>query len=97
MYQITTTGLVIRVSDGAHIPQDEGNADYREYLNWVEEGNTPTALTEASTAADVDALRAAAYRTDSDPLFFKYQRGEATKEEWLASIEDIKARYPKTE
>ena len=46
-------------------------------------------------AVDVDALRAAAYREEADPLFFKFQRGEATREEWLASIEAIKARYPK--
>lgn len=45
--------------------------------------------------AEAVAMRAHAYREESDPLFFKYQRGEATKEEWLASIEDIKARYPK--
>jgi hypothetical protein len=45
--------------------------------------------------AEAIAMRANAYRAESDPLFFKYQRGEATKEEWLASIEDIKARYPK--
>jgi len=34
------------------------------------------------------------YRNESDPLFFKTQRGEATTEEWLALIEDIKLRYP---
>lgn len=41
-----------------------------------------------------EELRKAAYREESDPLFFKYQRGEATQEEWLAKIAEIKARYP---
>lgn len=41
-----------------------------------------------------EALRAEAYRVEADPLFFKAQRGEATTEQWLAKIEEIKARYP---
>jgi hypothetical protein len=28
-------------SSGGMIPKNEGNADYREYLNWLEEGNAP--------------------------------------------------------
>jgi len=30
-----------RVSDGAFIPFDERNTDYRDYLDWVNQGNTP--------------------------------------------------------
>lgn len=48
----------------------------------------------AARAAEVDALRAEAYRNESDPLFFKAQRGEATMDEWLASVAAIKARFP---
>lgn len=44
---------------------------------------------------DIDALRHTAYVAESDPIFFKYQREEATKEEWLAKVEEIKARYPR--
>lgn len=40
------------------------------------------------------AARAEAYRTESDPLFFKAQRGEATEAEWLAKVEEIKTRFP---
>jgi hypothetical protein len=38
--------------------------------------------------------RAAAYRSEADPLFFKSQRGEATTAEWEAKVAEIKARYP---
>ena len=38
--------------------------------------------------------RAEAYREESDPLFFKAQRGEATMEEWLAKVQEIKSRFP---
>lgn len=39
--------------------------------------------------------RARCYRLESDPLFFKFQRGEASEEEWISKIEEIKQRYPK--
>lgn len=38
--------------------------------------------------------RETAYATESDPIFFMSQRGEATQEEWLAKIAEIKARFP---
>ena len=38
--------------------------------------------------------RAAAYRSEADPLFFKAQRGEATTDEWTAKVAEIKTRFP---
>lgn len=46
------------------------------------------------TQAQIDAMRRAAYEAEADPLYFKSQRGEATAEEWLAKVVEIKARYP---
>ena len=43
---------------------------------------------------EAESNRTAAYAAESDPLFFKAQRGEATNDEWLAKIEEIKARFP---
>jgi hypothetical protein len=45
----------------------------------------------------IEQLRAQAYREEADPLFFKAQRGEATTEEWLAKVEEIRARFPSPE
>lgn len=42
-------------------------------------------------------LRKQAYIDRADPLFFKYQRGDATKEEWLAEVNAIKIQYPYAE
>lgn len=42
----------------------------------------------------IRAARAAAYREEADPIFFQYQRGEATEQDWLDKIEEIRARYP---
>tara|TARA_R110000868_G_scaffold236493_2_gene490514 strand:+ start:728 stop:958 length:231 start_codon:yes stop_codon:yes gene_type:complete len=41
MYQLTTSTSIIRLSDGAFIPNDPGNRDYREYLDWLDAGNAP--------------------------------------------------------
>lgn len=41
--------------------------------------------------------RADAYRNESDPLFFKWQRGESTEQIWLDKVAEIKARFPKVE
>jgi hypothetical protein len=37
--------------------------------------------------------KAEAYRTESDPIFFKWQRGEATQQEWLDKVAEIKLRW----
>lgn len=33
--------VIIRISDGASIPNDPDNTDYAAYLKWYNEGNTP--------------------------------------------------------
>jgi hypothetical protein len=39
-------------------------------------------------------LREISYREESDPLYFKAQRGESTIENWINKVEEIKNRYP---
>jgi hypothetical protein len=38
--------------------------------------------------------RFAAYPVESDPIFFKSQRGEATNQQWLDAVAAIDARFP---
>jgi len=40
------------------------------------------------------AQRADAYRNEADPLFFKYQRGEGSEQEWLDKVQEIRDRFP---
>jgi len=40
-YQLTSGDSIVRLTDNAFIPADPGNRDYREYLEWLDAGNTP--------------------------------------------------------
>jgi hypothetical protein len=54
----------------------------------------PEPLPTPITKETQEALRKEAYTAESDPIAMQMLRDEATKEEWLAKIEEIKARYP---
>jgi len=41
MYQLAQGDTILRTSDGAYIPPDPGNTDYRNYQAWLKAGNTP--------------------------------------------------------
>lgn len=61
MYKLSESTGVIRLEDGALIPADAANADYRKYLEWLEGGNTPEPVdppkTEALIAANIAAIQ----------------------------------------
>jgi len=44
--------------------------------------------------AAVEADRRVAYQTDSDPLFFEWQRGDGTEQAWLDAVAAVKAAHP---
>lgn len=42
MYQLTSESMTVRrISDGAIIPADPDNRDWRAYQQWLAEGNAP--------------------------------------------------------
>jgi len=80
------------------------NGDSYDGLTWLSDTPKPTqaeldALWESTqtTVANqqADTNRHNAYVAESDPLFFKAQRGEGTMSDWETKIAEIKARYPK--
>ena len=82
------------------------SGDQYEGLEWLSEDEKPTKKEleshweEVQKKAQLEGVRkkrAIAYRVESDPIFLQWQRGEATEQDWLDKIEEIKERFPKPE
>jgi len=72
-------------------------------LDWQDDSKKPTkaellALWPVVQAEEahrvVELARAEAHRKISDPLFFQYQRGEVTEQEWLDTVQAVKDAHP---
>lgn len=42
----------------------------------------------------VQKQRQAKYQSESDPIFFDYQRGEASEQDWLDAVQAVKDAHP---
>jgi hypothetical protein len=51
-------------------------------------------LTAEELKLQIKSLRQAAYAAEADPLFFKWQAGEATELTWKNKRQEIRDRYP---
>jgi hypothetical protein len=49
---------------------------------------------QSALSARDEALREALVR-EADPMFFRWQRGEGAREDWLLAVAAVKARFPK--
>jgi len=79
------------------------NGDDYIGLTWLSEGEPPseaelTALWPTvqyeTQYAQVEQARQSAYQQTADPLFFEYQRGDATEQEWLDAVQAVKTAHP---
>lgn len=63
--------------------------------NWIVFEATSEEIAERQLAQEQEKeqKRLNDYRNESDPLFFKYQRGEVDKQVWLDKVQEIKDRY----
>ena len=93
MYKLTDSETIIRISDGASIPNDPDNTDYAEYLEWVADGNTATAA-DAIPDPTYQENRVAEYPPIGDQLDALYHAG-VFPAAMTASIKAIKDKYPK--
>lgn len=94
MYKLTNQNSVIRLTDLASIPFDKNNTDYKDYLKWLEAGNTAEQA-DVVLEPTVEQKREQAYRIESDALYFQEKRGEVPEGTWLKKVDDIKKRFPK--
>jgi hypothetical protein len=79
------------------------NGDEYDGITWEDDSPKPTqAELDAQypkvqydwQCAQVEAARLTAYEQQSDPLFFKWQRGDATELEWREAVAKVKAENP---
>jgi len=79
------------------------NGDSYSGLTWLSAGKKPTlkaleaewAQVEYEVAYEaVQKARQVAYQADSDPVFFDYQRGEVTEQDWLGAVQAVKDAHP---
>ena len=61
-----------------------------EWQAWVDK----TWNADQPTVEEVEAQRRNAYETESDPLFFEWQRGDGTEQAWLDAVAAVKAAHP---
>lgn len=79
------------------------NGDAYEGIVWEDESPKPTqAELDAQwpqvqyqwQCAQVELQRRDAYEQHSDPIFFQWQRGDATELEWREAVAKVKAENP---
>ena len=79
------------------------NGDTYEGLDWLDDSPKPTQaeldaawpqVNYANQYAIVEAARLTAYEQQSDPIFFKWQRGDATEAEWREAVAKVKLDNP---
>jgi hypothetical protein len=89
-YEIILDGQTLSV------PEAGGNRHYQMVLEAIADGQPvldPPAP-PPPTREQQEAARQAAYSAEADPIAMQMLRDETIKEEWLAKIDEIKARYP---
>lgn len=80
------------------------NADeYASQVQWLDARPQPSwadietarPIVETNKAqAKIEQARRDAYAIEADPLYFGWQRGENTEQEWLDKVAEIRARHP---
>ena len=79
------------------------NGDTYDGLTWLSDSPKPSqaeldaawpAVQYQQQRATAETQRRNAYTQEADPLFFSYQRGEATEQDWLDAVESIRTRFP---
>ena len=72
-------------------PRAYGMTD-EEAIEWNEK--KALGLVGKPTKADIEYERRMMYWEKSDPLFFSWQRGETTEQEWLDAVQAVKDQLP---
>jgi hypothetical protein len=93
---------LVALVDGARISYAGPEPDYDD-ISWLDDRPQPTRA-ECDAAwpqvkyddeyAAAERARYAAYQQDADPVFFRWQRGTATEQDWLDAVQAVKDAHP---
>ena len=89
----------------ANYPSAQWSLNDNDYstLEWYDDTPKPTqdeldaawpTVDYNNQVAAVENARRADYETQSDPLFFEWQRGDGTEQAWLDAVAAVKAAHP---
>lgn len=79
------------------------NGDDYDGLTWLSDSPKPTQaeldalwpqVKYEVDCSQIEATRLMAYEQQSDPVFFKWQRGDATELEWREAVAKVKTENP---
>lgn len=93
-YKLTNSDSILRLSDNACIPKDEGNSDYQAYLLWLSEGNVPEEADPMPEKTYAD-LRAAEYPPFTDYIDGIVKGDTVQVQTYIDACLAVKAKYPK--
>ena len=94
MYKLLQNNWVLNLETNSMIPPDFDNSDYKKYLAWIEEGNTPI------PADTIPELTYAELRRNEYPPIEDYIDGivKGDREQidtYIQKCLEVKAKYPK--
>lgn len=101
-----TSKLIDYIAPGKEwglIGEPQNEQEFIDSLTWVSEGTPPSwaELKAIEPHAEylaqrksVEDNRRNTYQRDADPLFFGWQRGDNTEQEWLDAVQAVKDANP---
>ena len=96
MLNLMNNGVILGTfAEGAWFTMPNGDVISPAYEGWTKgDYSLVAAASLPPTKEQQELARQLAYTQEADPLFFKWQAGEGTEEEWLAKRQEIRDRYP---